>query len=271
MTNKLLTKVSLPYNITRGSFAFRQDKSIKLVDKLYKNICPKFKKGKLSYDELQKSIDEVLKKKIHIQTKKTNDPDFDGASDIIYSPISGCITGTTLELATQTNKIKIQDLITILHEFQHIADQLFHPKILKRNQHMSNNNMFTNKYNNLYDFIYKREFPINKNNKRKVINKIKYKILKFLRKMPIQDKIDYLQDIRYTLIMEDQAYKTQRKYAKIMNRKHIKINTYDLINENKLHMFKEKIKLINNIIFEQIHKERTKHARHLKKCKEISK
>lgn len=74
-----------------------------------------------------------------------------------------------------------------------------------------------------------------------------------------------MQDIRYSLISEKYAYSTQRKYAKIMNKKHFLINKKDLENENKIFMFDEKIKLLKNLTFEIIQKERLKHAQLLKK------
>ncbi len=92
-----------------------------------------------------------------------------------------------------------------------------------------------------------------------------HKIKNFLRGFGIEDKVDYLQDIRYTLISEKYAYSTQRKYAKIMNKKHFLINKKDLGNENKIFMFDEKIKLLKDLAFEIIQKNRQKHALLLKK------
>lgn len=86
-----------------------------------------------------------------------------------------------------------------------------------------------------------------------------HKIKNFLRGFGIEDKVDYLQD------SEKYAYSTQRKYAKIMNKKHFLINKKDLENENKIFMFDEKIKLMKDLAFEIIQKNRQKHAQLLKK------
>lgn len=262
----LLAKVSLPYSVTRGSFTQRQNKAITLVDKLYRDITPKFKKrGFINFDELNKTVNHVLEKKVNVNIRKCTDPEFDGASDIIYSPITGKITGTTLELFTQNDKIKQEEIITILHEFQHVVDQLFHPKYLLRNQYMSQKKLFTNKYQNLYDnLIYTNEYPANKKEKIEILKNLKYKIQKFLRKKSAKDKVNYLQDTRYTLQMEQQAYLTQHKYAKKMNKKHHPISSNDLIKENRVMMLDEKINLIKEMAFEIIQKERKKHALKLK-------
>lgn len=268
----LLPKVSLPYNTIRGSFTQRQNSAIKLVDKLYRDLLPKFnKRGYITFEDLEKSVNDVLEKKINVSIKKCTDTELDGGSDIIYSPISGNITGTTLEVFSKNNKINKKDIITILHEFQHITDQLFHPKYLVRNQYMSKNSMFISKYLDLYDnYIYAIEYPSCKKEKKEIIKNLRHKILKFLRRMSVEDKIDYLQDTRYTLQMEQQAYSTQYKYAKRLHKKHYPIEQKDLIKENSLYMMKEKINLLKEIAFDIIKKERDKHALKLKKCKNNS-
>ncbi len=265
MTGILISQVSLPYKTVKGSFSQRQNRSIQLVDKLYRNLIPQFKNGKLPFEKIQETIDSTLKKKIKINVKKTYSNEFDGFSDIVYSPISGCITATTLELSPIKNKIEYKDLITIVHEFQHITDQLFHPKYLARNQVMSNSGMYTNKYNKLYEnFIYAQENPTGKKDKQYILKKLEHKLNKFLRKMSVEDKINYLQDSIYTLKQEEQAYYTQAKYAKIMNKKHLPINPQDLIKPNNSFMFHEKIVLMKKMAFDIIKAERKHHALKLK-------
>ncbi len=272
-TNILISKVSLPYKTIKGSVQDRQRKAIHLVDKLYRDLMPKFKKDQITVEELQKSIDDTFQKKVNVIVKENLDNDFYGGSDITYSPISDCITGTTLEVPVFKKKIHISDIITILHEFQHIVDQLFHPKYLNRNQYMYRNELYNDKYNNLYDnLIYRRENVHSRKERKTVIKNLEYKIRKFLKGFSPEDKINYLQDTRYTLMTENQAYYTQRKYAKALNKKHIPINPDDLNKENENHMFAEKIKLMNKLMLEIIQKERGKHAAKLKKsmaCKDI--
>lgn len=266
--NRLLPKVSLPYNIIKGSVQDRQRKAIHIVDKFYRDLMPKFKRNQITVKELQKSIDDIFQKRVNIIVKENIDNNFFGGSDIEYSPISNCITGTTIEIPIIKKKIHITNMVTILHEFQHAVDQLFHPKYLNRNQFMYQNELYNNKYNNLYDnFIYRHENIENKKTKAKVIKKLEHKIRKYLRGYSAEDKINYLQDTRYNLMMENQAYYTQRKYAKAMNKKHIPILSEDLANENENHMFAEKIKLLNKLLAEIIKKERTKHAAKLRFAK----
>lgn len=96
--------------------------------------------------------------------------------------------------------------------------------------------------------------------------------------MPADVKMDYIQDARYCLLSEKYAYSTQRKYAKIAQKKNYLFYKEDLNDENKNFMFDEKIKLLNELGFEIIKKERLKHTRKLnsgknfysgiKKCKD---
>ena len=111
------------------------------------------------------------------------------------------------------------------------------------------------------------KYPNSKIEKQKIIKLLEYKIKKFLRGMSISEKMDYIQDARYSLIMEEQAYRTQLKYAKKLHKKHLPIKDGELDDEISLHMLKEKIKLVTQIGFEVVEKERGKHAAKLKKQK----
>lgn len=265
MKVRLAPSVRLPYSKIRGSLEQRQQAAIEVVDKLCRELYPKFDKNKeLSLSEIQKSIDDIFEKKVKIIVKQTSTPEFDGSSDVVCSPINGSYTATTLELNSVKGKIKFEDLITIIHEFQHIVDQLFIPKYLIRGQKMTLMGMMTPKYQNLYDKLYNYEYPTSKADKHKIIKLLEHKIKKFLRGMNISEKMDYIQDARYSLIMEEQAYRTQRKYAKIFYKKHLPIKEYELEDEISLHMLKEKIKLLTRIGFELVEKERGKHAAKLK-------
>lgn len=266
--NKLSPTVKLPFKEVKGSVNYRQSKACNMVDKLYREILPQFnKKEEISFAQAKKALKNVLKGQIDIPIRKNGYSDIlDGGSDILYSEFTGQISKTTIDIGTIKNKIKRVELTTLLHEFQHVADQIFHPKYLTRNQKMANIGLYTKKYDRLYDdLIYNREFPEGKKDKKIILNHLRNKITKFLRGLNYEDKIDYLQDIRYSLISEKHAYKTQLKYAKKLNKKHLKINKEDLENENKNFMFDEKIKLMKDLAFEIIQKNRQKHALLLKK------
>lgn len=273
MTNRLLDSVKLPYKITRGSYFERQQKADATINKLYQELQGRFKKQELTIDKMQECINETLPNHVRIIIKDCQDKDFDGFSDILYSPKSGKINATTIEIPTKNNKVNIKELPTIMHELQHVIDQLYHPKYLARNQHMENNKLFTEQYNLLYDgWLYNFEEPGSKKEIKYILEVIKQRLLEFLKGKPTSDKINYLQDCRYGLQMEEKAYFTQSKIAKKLKKKHLPINKDDLIKENKDYMFHEKIQLLKEMASTIIGKERAIHKSRLrkesiKKCK----
>ncbi len=266
MTNRLLDSVKLPYKITRGSYIERQQKADRIVNKIFDDIQGQFKNNELSLEKMQKSIDKNIPRHVKIIIKNCEDQDYEGLSDILYSPQSGKINATTIEIPTKNKKVKIEDLPTIMHELQHVIDQLYHPKYLARNQELKNKSLMTEKYINLYDeWIYNKEDPENKKEIKYILTVIKQKILEFLKGKSTSDKINYLQDCKYCLQMEDKAYFTQAKIAKKLKKKHRKIDKNELLKLNKNYMFQEKIKLINEIAGSIIGKERAIHKSKLRK------
>lgn len=266
MTNRLLDSVKLPYQITKGSYIERQQKADRIVNKIFNDIQGKFKNNELPITKMQDCIDKNIPRHVKIIIKNNEDESYEGLSDILYSPQSGKINATTIEIPTKNNKIKIEDLPTVMHELQHIIDQLYHPKYLARNQDMRNKNLMTEKYINLYDkWIYNEEDPENKKEVKYILTVIKQKILEFLKGKSTSEKISYLQDSKYCLQMEDKAYFTQAKVAKKLNKKHRKVKQTELLKLNKIYMFKEKIKLLNEIAGSIIGKERAIHKSKLRK------
>lgn len=271
MTNRLLSQVKLPYAYTRGSIHERSANAGKLVCEFYKTIKGRFKNGELTLKELQECVNDVLPGEgtLKVIAKTCNEADYEGRSDVLYSSMSGKTTATTMEVTPSKNgKYTTKDISTIVHEFQHVADQIYNPKYLARSQYMTNEGLYSDKYNNLYDYhLYNKEDPESKSDKNYILNRIKRIIQKFLRGESTEDKINYLQDMRYALIMEDNAYNTQFKYAKKLKKQHSKVNYLDLIKFNKEYMFKEKIELLKSLAGEIIKAERGKHAARLKKEK----
>ena len=111
---------------------------------------------------------------------------------------------------------------------------------------------------------------LDENIKKYILNRLRHKIEHFFRGMPADVKMDYIQDAKYCLLSEKYAYSTQRKYAKIAKKKHFPFNADELENENKNFMFDEKIKLLKDMGFEIIKKERSEHARRLKEHKKLT-
>lgn len=270
MNNKLVSAVRLPYIETRGSIETRQIKARQLVERLYENIHDKFENGKMPIEEIQKQVTSILPPQLNVIVQEGYDRHFNGAySDIIFASNIKKIIGTTIELFSSDHKFNQKSLPILTHEFQHVADQIYHPKYLARVQHMQNSNYATEKYDRLYnDILYIPEFAESKKEKQLILKRIEHKLHKFLRRRTAEEKLDYIQDARYTLEMEHQAYLTQAKYVQKMKEAGIPVNTDDALdNYDEIFMFSEKIQLLKKIGFDIIQKERQKIAKKLENQK----
>jgi hypothetical protein len=230
-------------------------------------LYPYYKNDNLDFDVLQKSVNKIYNNKIKISVYSLeNGGEFDAQSDIMYSPQTEKISSTTIEVPISKKKIAKKDFVSILHEFQHVTDQIYQPKYLARNQRMHVQELFNDKYNKLYDtYIYNYEGETSKVDKKVILKKLKYRIQDFLRGFSVEEKLDFIQDSRYTLIQEDSAYKTQAKYAKILKKKHHPVLREDLIKESENFMFSEKIQLLTQMGLDLIKEERGRlHAKQKK-------
>ena len=262
MSNITLPPVKLPYKTVKGSLQIRQDKSSQLVNKFYRELKGRFKNGEISLKEIQKCIDELLPNNINVIVKNlvqdVEDPDLLGYSALNYNS-SSKINAITLELLTTENKIRLRDLPSLMHEFTHITDQLYNPKILARCQYMTEKDLYVKDYDNLYEsFIYNLEEPECNKEKLFILKRLEQVFKGFLKKLDPKDKINYLQDSRYCTMLEINGYHSQRKFAKQLAKQHVNIDEEDLLNENKNYMFSEKLELLNKLLKDIINKERAK-------------
>lgn len=263
-----LPKLTLPLKLCRGSAADRQRQASRLVNKLFNNMQGGFNKyGEMHVSKVQEYVDEVLPGAFNIQVRGGfEDKDFTASNDIFYSSFSDKAKLMTIELGSKKNKIKRTNLIDIMHEFRHVADVLFNPKYLARNEYMVKSGLYTDRFDRLYDnVLYNIEDIETKAGRKAAIKKVEHKVRKFLRGMSAEDKVNCLQDLRYSLETENSAYTTQQKVAKRLKKKRIQVSEDDLFRWDKDFMFVEKIDLLKRLAFEIIQKERQKFARKLLK------
>lgn len=268
--NSLAPNVKLPFKIIRGSVAQRKDKAANYVTKLYEDLHPKFAHGKVTINDVRESVDMVIgaKRKVRVFQNPENELT-SGGQDVLLSDFNEKISAVTLEIDSGKRYFKMADLITVIHEFQHVVDMFFNPKYLSRYQYMATNDLYTKRYNKFLDeFFYKDVDYKGGKGKAKFLKKLEYKLVKFLKRAPKGEKLNYIQDARYELIAEMQAYKTQLKYAKKLDKKHEKVYAGDLDDINKVYLFKEKLKILKKVAKDTIKKERLnmeKRQRRLKK------
>lgn len=264
--------LKIPYSIAKGSPKQRQIKSDILTDKLFQNISKLIKddSSSFSYQDLQKYIYEILPDKnlkIIVQKMEEEIPDSDAVCDVLYNANKE-IRAICINLGGSKNLIESKFIPTFMHEFQHVADDIYHPKFLSRLQNLNKKNYDNEKYAKFYDeYYYCSEFIEGKQDKKNVLKLIKHKTQKFLKGLNTEDKINYIQDIRYSLMSEIEAYKRQIKVAHDLKSKGIAVSELDFEDYPKEGLFEDKIKLLKSMAIEYISKERAKNASRLKKKK----
>src|SRR5574344_40754 len=253
--------VKFSYDIVKGSPQKRRE----FVQNLNKHIFDTFqttsKDDKYQTKDLIKIIKKILpeKKKIKIKefdTKKYKD--FDGASDLLYDDY-GNITGQTLELPTEKGTFGADVVITARHEVTHILDVLSNPKYPARTQMMTQKNKYVGNFNDWYsDTLYNIEKYKTDAEKADRLKVVKEKTEQFLKRKTNVDKINYIQDARYTLETERNAYKEQMKEAKRQESQGKQVKKTDLYDWDKAFLFTEKIELLKQMGKEYVAKERAR-------------
>jgi len=273
IVNKLSESLKIPYLLTRGTVAQRQAKADILTEKLYKNLSEELKDNYtiFNFEQLQKKLNEVLPDK-NLKVIVQNLPaehveDCEGICEVLYNKNKE-VRALSIAMNGISSTVRSIHIPAFIHEVQHVADDIYHPKYLSRIQHLNKSGLNTKKYDDFYDtFYYCSEVIEGKRDKRDVLKIIKNHTKKFLRRLNIHQKMDYIQDMRYSLMSEVEAYKRQRAVAQDLKSRVFMIKDFDLENYAQDGLFEEKIALLKSLAMEYITKERAKHASRLKRSK----
>ena len=219
IVNKLSESLKIPYLLTRGTVAQRQAKADILTEKLYKNLSEELKDNYtiFNFEQLQKKLNEVLPDK-NLKVIVQNLPaehveDCEGICEVLYNKNKE-VRALSIAMNGISSTVRSIHIPAFIHEVQHVADDIYHPKYLSRIQHLNKSGLNTKKYDDFYDtFYYCSEVIEGKRDKRDVLKIIKNHTKKFLRRLNIHQKMDYIQDMRYSLMSEVEAYKRQRAVA----------------------------------------------------------
>lgn len=260
MINKLLPTVTIPYSIARGSMQERVQKAERLTDNLYRKTVHATYGGNISLKVVRHILSKVMPPNVKIFVAENSDNFSNAANDFLFNG-NNDIYAMTLELRTKNGIFPQEHLVDIFHEGRHIADGLFNPKYYSRFQKMEKNGLLNSKYFKLYDDeLYIRECMEYKSDKKIVMKLLERKIHKVLKGRSITDKIDILQNLRYNLESEKNAFASQLKYAKKLEDKGIIMTDDRGTDFSEEFIFEDKINLIKRMAFEIIQKERTTHA-----------
>lgn len=264
--SKLANTVRLPFYIVKGSIAQRQGKAEQFTNKVVNNISGPLKQNDVSLAKLAKLIKEVLPSNLRVFIIKCENQNPEPQISRVFTKDNRIIEQQIELILDENNKIGSSQIPAIAHEIRHLADSIYHPKILAREQIVVNKALDTDKYTKFYEEeIYVKEYYEGKKDKAYIIKYIRHRIEKVLRGLTSQDKIDFLQCIRYDMIGEYNAFKTTKKYAKKLNKDNVPLVENLVNDQTKDFILEEKINLLKNMIYELIKEERGKHRAKLKK------
>lgn len=275
---KLDNQIRLPLEYIKGTEKMRFAYSTQLTHDLFQKISEIFvinetesyttKTTAVSKEIILEKIQEILPQPLNITIANLLDtdkstPDTQGTTFFGYCKGEEVCTiyqqGIKMPL-TENEKISVDNVWILLHEFTHVMDDIINPKIEIREMKTLLYKIFPS------DLFHKY---INTDDKKlNLFNRIilNLKLNKQMRKLTDEQKIDVLQDMRYVIKSEINAYSNMLKYQKEID-KNLGINENLKTDEQRSseYDFNRKLKFINRKLNRTLIKARKKHTRELNK------
>lgn len=253
-----LTKFSSAY--TKGSLAQRFALTDKINQKIFGNTVKLYHGKRNNYPA--EIIEDCYNfctpedKNIMIKPLKVSkDDDFAGGTNIMER--LGMYVGYLMELpVTQSGKFNIKSLPILMHESTHVLDYLLNPKFLKNDLDFFNNPLNEKCFKFYEKYFYK--FENNTASPSETLKTAEVKTAEFLKTLPDDMKITFLNFMRYSMQMETHAYRQDIHYARILKKLGKPVDSEELINYNKMFLFSEKIKIVDNLLAQIIKEKREK-------------
>lgn len=267
-TVKILPSARLPYNLTRGSVEQRTRKAEEFVENFHNRIERYCINDEIRLSSIQEIFNNVAKD-IKIVVGRNDDKAVHAKCDILLDSRDK-VYGMTVDLSTHNDIIPRKDILYLLHECRHIADNLFHPKYIKRFQKLAERGLLNDKYYNIYENeVYIREILESKQDKKVVLFLLRRKLNKLLKNKTIDAKIDILQNMRYSLETEQNAFETPLKYIQKYRQRGITVDEDVSCDYREEFIFQDKINLLKAMAAEIISTHRAKHAAKLAKRQKL--
>lgn len=245
--------------IAQGSISARYKTTEKLNKKVFRRMLKLYEKNDLcSIAVIKNSYNDILPEHKNIKITQLPLKDYNdcGASTDVEE-IKGCITGYSIELPTdKMKKFKITDLSYFMHESTHILDYLLNPKYIANYRQMCIKKIYDKKYFSLYEKYFENPTIMLKSDKNQLLKTAEIETRRKLKKIPSEEKLVFLNFIKYSLEMEHHAYSQDIIYAKLLQKLGKSIERKNLIDYNQNMAYPEKIEIINKLIKEEIKKNR---------------
>ena len=259
------------YSVAQGSVAQRIQKCRDFNAQIYSKIREYHKvtmRNTILFDDLMDMIFSILPEKKTILIKplnKNNSKSYAGCSDYLFGT-GNSILGHIVELPSRKKSLDLVEVPTFIHEITHVFDKMLNPKIMLRTLQLERGlNKLTPvsdreiiRYNKLYDKMYGGDYEkfSNEQDKVEILRHRTQEIKKFLKGKPVSVKLGIIQNIRYQLGLELNAYTIENEYIDRMTPAGLDLS--EIKTQTDRYLFKEKIEILLNMAFEIIRKERGK-------------
>jgi len=263
--NKLSNTIKVPYNMVKGSVIQRQAQANQMTDNLYKLFEKDIKDNYalFQFSDIIKKIFEIIPKNLSVFIKPNRNAKYGAYTENLYNHGRKAV-GVAIYLPEISKSVRTAHLPLLMHEFQHVTDQICHPKYASRAQSLNRKKLLNKKYERLYDkYFYCIEDCRTEKAKNETLENVKIRTMNFLKKHSIREQLDFIQDTRYTLESEIAAYKKENEFAQKLKDNNLQFFKESLINVPERSLFAEKIQILKEIGFELIKNERKAHAQRL--------
>lgn len=266
-----LTKFSSAY--TKGTLAQRFALTDKINQKIFGNTVKLYQGKRKNYpveiiEDCYNFCTPENKGIIISPLKECDEQDLAGGTKIMEK--MGMYAGYVMELpVTKSDKLNIKTLPALMHESTHVLDFLLNPKFIRTEREF-----FETPLNKEFMTFYEKFFynEAEENIKPEdTLNIAKHATSEFVKILPFKMKLIFLKFMRYSMQMEEHAYKQDYHYAKILKKLGKKVDKDDLSDFGRELMFAEKIKIVEKILADAIKEERNKIKEQIKAVQKLKK
>ena len=169
--------------MVRGSVTQRQAQAERMTDDLYKLFDSDIKDNYtvFKFPDIVKKIFEIIPQNLSVIVKPNRNAKYGAYTENLYNHGRKAV-GVAIYLPEINKSVRTTHLPLIIHEFQHITDQIFHPKYASRAQSLNYKKLFNKQYERLYDkYFYCVEDCNTEKAKNEVIENTKIRTMNFLK------------------------------------------------------------------------------------------
>ena len=256
---KILPNTKFSYKFSKGAVSDRLKQSDEFNKQIFGRILQLYdKKTFCGIGVIKNSYNKFLpeNKNIEISPMQTRDYDEYGGGTRVEE-ISNHLIGYSIEIPVNVKKkLNILELPAFMHESTHVLDYLFNPKYIANYKKMCEKQIFDKDYFQIYEKWFYNTEAMMKNNKKDMLIKAEQETKNALINVPFDEKIIFLNYIKYSMEMEKHAYEQGVRFAEALSKLKRPVDKESLDDYNKYLCFGEKINIINRLIKEEVENRR---------------